>query len=395
MRILFLTPWFPSSRYDQVGNFILDSAEALANLGHEITILVSQSWKPKGAGLISKFWIKKKINIEPLAGNIKIHICEYFSVPRHYLSYLSYLSYQDRVGSMLSKLILKYQCQLIHAHSELPGLAAVDIGKEFNIPTIITLHGISTENKLYSKKSKRLLFDYSFSNANRIIMVGDSLYSFFSGFVNDTSHFRIVENGYRQYKLSRPGETKKFQDDYIKFISVSNLHEGKGIDINLHALAKIKNMGINNWNYKIIGEGYQRSKLEKIVTRLQLSAYVKFYGGCQHNEVYKHLKNADVFILPSYREAFGIAYVEAMAHGLLAIAVEGQGPSSYIKHDLTGLLVKENDLDNLVEILYRIFHSPEKSLLIALRGQEYVKNNLTWDNHAKKLTDIYNELIGS
>ncbi|HLB41816.1 MAG TPA: glycosyltransferase family 4 protein [Gammaproteobacteria bacterium] len=390
MKILFITPWFPSDRQDQVGNFILDSVEALVHMDHEIVVLVSRSWKPTGAGLISKFWINRKIHIESLADNIYIHTCQYFSIPRHFFSAISNGSFRKRVGFVVEKLISQYQCQLIHAHTELASLVAVDISKKLGIPSVVTLHGISTEKRLYSN-NKKLLFGYGLANINRVILVGDSLAHFFKNLVSHHEHFRVVQNGFRAHP---PGLMPvKKNKHHLRLISVAHLHEGKGIDINLHALAKLKKAGINQWTYKIVGEGDEKKNLEKLVTDLNLNTQVIFLNACKHNDVYNHLSESDVFILPSYREAFGIAYVEAMSFGLLVVGVEDQGPASFIEHEKTGFLVKAQNIDSLFDTLKEIFHSPQKIRLIAKAGKEYVHNHLTWYNHAKKLTNIYQELI--
>ncbi len=390
MKILFITPWFPSHRQDQVGSFILDAIEALASMGHEIVVLVIYSWKPKGANLISKFWVNKKIHIENLADNIHIHTCQYFSIPRHFLSAISYWSFRKYVGPIVEKLINQYQCQLIHAHTELAALVAADMGTKLNIPSVVTLHGISTAQKLYAR-NRKLLYEYAIGNVDRVILVGEPLVHFFKKLVNHHDHFRIVPNGFRHHS-SKLISTKK-ASPVVKLISVSHLHEGKGIDINLRALAKLKEAGINQWTYTIVGEGYEKKKLEKLITNLNLTNQVTLLGACKHDDVYTHLANADIFILPSYREAFGIAYIEAMSFGLLVIGVEGQGPAAFIKHKETGFLVKSQNIDNLVATLKDIFYSPQKINLIAKAGKEYVHTHFTWYNHAKKLTTIYQEII--
>jgi glycosyltransferase involved in cell wall biosynthesis len=115
-------------------------------------------------------------------------------------------------------------------------------------------------------------------------------------------------------------------------------------------------------------------------------------GACAHDQIYILLKSADVFVLPSYREAFGIAYLEAMASGLLAIGVESEGPSAFIKHGDTGFLVPPRDSDALARQLIRIAGDRPAMRKIAESGRDYVTRNLTWNRHAEKLIDIYREL---
>lgn len=382
MKILCLTPWFPKHREDQIGNFILDSVESLIALGHEVVILVTQPWKPKVTKIQNKF-----------VDGFNIYSCHYLSIPRSHMLGVSIWFYRKLVNPLLEKLIKQYNCQVIHAHTELPGISAVDIGQKLGIPTVLTMHGISTEKKLYKDKNKKLLFEYTLSKSDRVVLVGKTLLNFSKAFVKNQDHFRIVGNGFRSSENNTITIEKKWLDHTLRFISVSNLVDGKGIDLNLLALAKLKNKGLIKWTYKIVGDGVERKKLELLTHELNLSQHVTFLGACKHNEVYNYLTQSDVFILPSYPEAFGVAYIEAMSCGLLAIGIKNQGPADFIEHEKTGLLIDSNDSYALADILEYIFSAPDKMREIANRGQQHIHNYFTWSSHAKKLTTIYNELV--
>ncbi|OGT45965.1 MAG: hypothetical protein A3E83_02690 [Gammaproteobacteria bacterium RIFCSPHIGHO2_12_FULL_41_20] len=390
MKVLFLTPWFPSHRQDQAGNYILDSLEALSNLGHKLTVLVTQPWRPRVAKFLSKDWDKAPIDIEQFSNNLNLHIRHHLSIPRNYFRPISNFAYKKQITPTLEMLIHKYPCQLIHAHTELAGWLAVNIAKRLGIPSVVTLHGIDTDHKLYSGITKKQLFEYTLTNADRIVLVGNPLMSFFKNFTKTHDHFRVVYNGFR---FGQQIDNNKLCQESLRLISVSNLHEGKGIDLNLHALSKLKTSGITRWTYRIIGDGYQRKQLEALVDSLNLRDHVSFFGACLHNDVYKHLAESDVFILPSYREAFGIAYVEAMSLGLLTIGVKGQGPEAFIKHEKTGLLVPPHDIETLASTLKLIMQSRDKMREIATAGKNHVLQRFTWQRHAENLTKIYEELL--
>ena len=182
---------------------------------------------------------------------------------------------------------------------------------------------------------------------------------------------------------------KKWPSHSVRFISVSNLQEGKGIDLNLQALSRLKARGWSDWTYTIVGEGVERKRLKRLVCHLNFNEQVFFAGACPHRQVYDYLQNADVFILPSYREAFGIAYLEAMSCGLLTIGVVGEGPECFIENTKTGFLVPPKDIDALANTLEQVFLSREQIQKIASNGKQYVHQNLTWHAHAKQLLSVY------
>jgi glycosyltransferase involved in cell wall biosynthesis len=105
------------------------------------------------------------------------------------------------------------------------------------------------------------------------------------------------------------------------------------------------------------------------------------------------LRDAHVFVLPSYREAFGIAYLEAMACGLLTIGVEGQGPSAFIISGKTGLLVPPQEVAALAACLRSVLEHPGRFSKIAAAGRKHVAQEYTWLRHAERLTEVYREIV--
>ncbi len=392
MKVICLTPWFPVNESDVTGTYILDSINALIDQGCEVEVLITRPWRPRWAGWFHRDWIYKKKD-HHFQNKPYIHHCYYLSIPRNIMSILTHWSYRKRVGNKLKKMIKENQCQLIHAHTELAALAAIDIGKYFRIPTVMTLHGIDTKSTVGSKSEVKRLYRDTLENSDRVVLVGEPLRDFFQKFTHKSNMFKVVPNGFRLSEENKNLKKNIWNSDFTRFISVSNLHEGKGIDINLKALATLKRKGILNWSYIVVGEGHQRPYLEALVKDLELSQKVFFQGAVSPGSVFKLLLNADVFILPSYREAFGIAYLEAMSCGLLAIGVQGQGPQAFIKHRRTGLLVSPNDAVNLAETLNHILFEKDQYKEMAELGRQFVLKNFTWENHASKLMEVFNEVI--
>jgi glycosyltransferase involved in cell wall biosynthesis len=126
---------------------------------------------------------------------------------------------------------------------------------------------------------------------------------------------------------------------------------------------------------------------------LGLAQQVTFAGSLPREKVFEMLARSDVFVLPSYREAFGIAWLEGMAAGLVTIAVRDEGPSAFIESGRNGFLVESRNPEELAILLRGIFESPEQMRIIGAAAKETVRSSFTWDAHADKLLSCYSELL--
>lgn len=352
--------------------------EALQEVEVKISVLHTPSIKPFSSQFINQSQFSTKIDTR-----------RYFSIPRHYLRNLSNFLYCYSVVPKIIKLHEKYRFDVIHAHGEISGLAAVKAAKQLGIRSVVTIHGVDMCPRMW-KGHAQAKFKKMFNEVDKLIFVGKSLKQYFEPMLENDARACVVYNGVRLPNLTPYSD--RLVQPCIRIISVSNLNEGKGVDITLRALANLKNKGLSNWFYTIVGSGDQQCILEAIIKKYNLQNHVEFKGDLPHDGVYLELQKSDVFCLPSYREAFGIAYLEAMVNGLLTIGVKGQGPQAFIEHEKTGLLVEAQSVDSLTNIILYAFKNSEKMQAIAAAGKKHVLENFTWKQHAKKLASIYVEL---
>lgn len=387
MKILIVTPMFPAHPQDVHYKFIYDSIEALHALGHEIKVLVTQRWLPQWMTIHTS---ARLIQTHQFPSWLDIKICRFISIPRFYCLSWTMRHYATRITAAIKHIIRTWPCDLIHLHTE-KTLAILTKNHAFNLPIVATIHGLETHPRFW--RTAQSLISQGLAQINRVILVGQSLQPFFETLAPTQRHFRIVQNGFTAPERLRTQSSSPWQGP-MRIISVSNLSDpSKGIDLTLQALATILQRGYTQWTYTIIGSGYHHQTLVALSKQLGLEKKVHFLGAIEHDKLYDHLLQAHIFCLPAYKEAFGIAYLEAMAAGLLAIGVEGQGPSTFITHQQTGLLVKPKNIHTLAECLQHAMRHPDSMQHIAKRGKTYIWENYTWIHHAKQLTAIYQEMV--
>jgi glycosyltransferase involved in cell wall biosynthesis len=156
----------------------------------------------------------------------------------------------------------------------------------------------------------------------------------------------------------------------LRLLSVASLIPQKNIDIVLRALALLPPK--SRWSYTIVGDGQERANLESLTDGLGLRERVSFLGQRPRSECLEIMGCSDVFVLVSAPETFGLAYLEAMAKGMLVIAAEGTGIAGIIEHGRNGYLCQPRNTAGLRQVLESLL-GLDAALAMRLAAYQTVK----------------------
>jgi len=200
---------------------------------------------------------------------------------------------------------------LIHLHHSYSSFFGSLIGKFFKIKIILTIHSDYSKYSLHNK----ILFWGSMLLSNKIIANSkNTFYSIPKVFRKKTI---IIYNGVELNKIRKIKYNFENKKDFI-ICSVARLVKLKDIDIVIKAFNLLQKK-YDNVKLYIIGDGPERENLERISNEY-LNNSIFFTGKIKREEVYKIIKNADIFCSASKWEGFGNAVVEAMATNIAIVS---------------------------------------------------------------------------
>lgn len=201
-----------------------------------------------------------------------------------------------------------------------------------------------------------------------------------SAYSNAHSSIAVIPNGIELAKFSPATPLTK-----SKIVcTVGRLSERKGQAVLLRAWTEIIRRHPDA-RLILVGEGSLRQQLEQSADK----DTVRFLGARQ--DVPAILQTADVFVLPSLREGFGIAAVEAMATGLPVVATAVGGLTEIIRDKEQGLLVPPDDPGALAKAVSWLFDNPEQARQLAAAGHERAKD-FSAVRTAEQLRSFYESL---
>jgi len=183
-------------------------------------------------------------------------------------------------------------------------------------------------------------------------------------------------NGEREW---RPGKQ-------LRLLFLGRLHPIKGIENLLRAIRQLDPAT----SLSICGSGNKQyeNSLKSLVDELSLSDRVRFCGAVSGEEKEKQFCGADICVVPSFSENFGMVVAEALATGVPVIASKGS-PWSEIEKHACGLWV-DNDPQSLKEAINRISESSLASM--GRNGREWMEQEFTWPSIARRMNEVYRGL---
>jgi glycosyltransferase involved in cell wall biosynthesis len=202
----------------------------------------------------------------------------------------------------------------------------------------------------------------------------------------------LVENGV-DLGLWRETDTSP-RDGPVRFLFVGRLVDWKAVDLLLDAFARVAEK--ESATLDIIGDGPMRPALEEQARRLGISSAVTFRGWVPQAEVARHLRDADVFVLPSLYECGGAVVLEAMAAALPVVATAWGGPTDYLDANC-GILVPPTSPTELVaglaSAMLDLATSPSKRRQLGQAGRERVVREFDWERKIDRVLDLFSETV--
>lgn len=202
----------------------------------------------------------------------------------------------------------------------------------------------------------------------------------------------VVENGVDLSLWSGPREPQP--DQPVRLVFAGRLIDWKGVDLLLHAFAKIHSK--SNVHLDIIGDGILRQDLQNLAHSLGLSDKVTFHGWMSQPQCAQTLRRSDVFVLPSLYECGGAVVLEAMACALPVIATDWGGPADYIDPSC-GILIspasKELFIDGLAQAMLELANNPRRRQELGEAGRAKVEREYDWQRKVDRILQLYRHAI--
>jgi glycosyltransferase involved in cell wall biosynthesis len=147
--------------------------------------------------------------------------------------------------------------------------------------------------------------------------------------------------------------------------------------------------------YSIIGDGPERIALEGLATRLGIASRVDFRGQLSPEEAIAVSQRSTLFVMPSTDEAFGVAYVEAMAAGVPAIGCRGEpGPEEIAAAGDGFVLVPPGDIERLTQRIDELLSDPRRLRETGRRARATVTASFTWEQCGEQTVAAYRHALG-
>lgn len=183
------------------------------------------------------------------------------------------------------------------------------------------------------------------------------------------------------------------EDAEVRLLMVSRLKPHKGVHLAIEALARLPD---EQYTLQIVGDGppeYEKYLRER-ARALGVSHRVVFRGAVPPDQVASVYRSSDLFLLPSYEEAFGIVLLEAMAAGVPVVASRVGGIPDVVEDGVSGKLVPPGDPEALARAIWESSADPGQRKLRTATAREHAAR-FSLEQGIGALTDRYEQLVRS
>jgi len=307
---------------------------------------------------------------------------------------LTYHKYNPFAFLAIAKLCKEHEIDIIHAHLQKSIISCLLAGFLCDAKIIIHEHGPIFRRGtgfIYRFLLKLLAPKASVAIANSQATMAALKQT--AGFAEESIH--IVSNfvdfarfDHTLYDRDKARDTLGIAENKTVVGFVGRLDSCKGVDLLVKAAAILCKKD-QRYHFVIVGEGTQRKQLEQLVLRLGLKEKFIFTGLCKNPA--EVIRAFNIAVVPSRREAFGIAAIEFMRMKIPVIASAVGGLVEVVQHKKTGLLLDSLNAENIAEAVSTL--AQENSLRESLvENAEVFSRKFDGAEQLKQITSLYEKL---
>ncbi|HEY8584959.1 MAG TPA: glycosyltransferase family 4 protein [Capillimicrobium sp.] len=383
MKTLVVAEFYPSERDPVLGLWAHRQAVAARDAGAEVEVVVLHRLVPPKAALRDRTALRElgaRLR-EPRAQEregLAVHYVPFVSPPREraYARWGAWAA--PPLTAALRRLRRRFAYDLVHAHNGVPVGDTVRRARA-GAPLVTSVHG---PDVLYTphRFAGGAAAVRSALGASTLVLANSRAIAD-GARRNGAGEVRVVHLG-----TDVPPPRARERVDTI--VTVGHLVARKRHADVVRALWLLQGRG-RRLRYLVIGDGPERPALQRLAADLGVD--IELAGQLEHHEALRRAREAAVFAMPSVDEAFGVAYVEAMAAGLPAIGARGEPGPEEIGPGL--LLVPPGDVEALAATIEELVSDDAFRHDVGRRARQTVEELFTWERCGAQTVAAYEEAL--
>jgi glycogen(starch) synthase len=391
MRVLLISWEYPPVIEGGLGRHVRTLSEQLVLQGHEIHVLT------RGGG---------RLPAEEIRRGVAVHRVREPAFPHELEAFLRWVAGMNRdMAELGGSLCASIDFDLVHSHDWLVAEAAERVARRRGLPWLVTVH--ATEFGRHQGWVQRHPQSYIHGIERRMARRSDRLITcseYMRGHVSrvfavDPERVVAIPNGIDPQDLEPvedadlPALRRRFaQPEELLVLLVGRLVFEKGFHLALEALAPLAKRG-GNVRFVVAGTGTAEAELKRQARRLGLSRYGSFLGWVGDDMLHSLYRVADLCIVPSIYEPFGLVALEAMASGCLCVVADTGGLREVVPDDGTaGLRFPAADADALRVLLEQVLTDEAARRQLIDEARDHVLR-FSWPEVARHTAGVYQQLI--
>lgn len=304
---------------------------------------------------------------------------------------LLFFTKQTKMFRDVTQKLKMNEFDLIHAHTLFSGgYLAYKLNKKYDIPYMVTIRNTDINKFFKYMIHLRPTGVNILLNAARVVFLSPVYRErLINNYVPENFKEEILKksvvipNGIDDFWLKNKYYRETLPEGKkLKLILVGSITPNKGINVSVKACELLIEEGYDI-ELTMIGK-VERKAYKKMI---ESSKFIRHIDYSPKEVIIEHMRKADIFIMPSKHETFGLVYAEALSQGLPVIYTEGEGFDGQFPEGEVGFHVSKNDPKEIVEAIYKIMND---YLNISARCVKKVER-FNWDMIAQNILNLYSE----